>query len=255
MTLLSAAALFFAGLAAGALNALSGGGTFITFPSLLLAGVPAVAANATNTVAVTPGVAFSALAYRGELQKAPHRLPLALVSIVGGGLGALLLLRTPSTVFEGMVPYLLLAATLLFALGPTLGRRVVAAGPRSRRQAPGQFAALLTATFFISLYGGYFGAGLGIILHPVLSLFGLRDFHVANALRTFLAACINGVAVVAFAVSGVVWWPEAAVMLVGAIIGGYGGVRIFRRIPGHVLRRVVLGIACAMTAYFFARAH
>src|SRR5205807_960693 len=142
VTPLSAALLFLAAVLAGALNALSGGGTFITFPALLLAGIPAVSANATNTVALTPGVASSTLAYRAELRQAPHRIPLAIVALLGGGLGAVLLLSTPARLFEGIVPYLLLVATALFAMGPIVGRRIAAEGPQTMRQAPARFGAL-----------------------------------------------------------------------------------------------------------------
>ena len=253
---LIAVALFFVAMAGGALNALSGGGTFLVFPALLLVNVPAVVANATCTVALGPGVASSALAYRKELEGAPARLPLAIISVVGGTFGALLLLRTPSKVFEGLVPFLLLFATIVFAFGPSVTRRIGYAGDFAPgRHAVGQLTAILIIQFAISVYGGYFGAGIGILMLAALSFFGFREFHRANALRTFLAACINGVAMIAFIAAGAVAWSEAVVMLFGAVIGGYVGVRVLRRVSGLVLRRVVIGVALAMTVYFFIRAY
>ncbi|MBM2811076.1 MAG: hypothetical protein HW416_1835, partial [Chloroflexi bacterium] len=184
------------------------------------------------------------------------RRPLAVVSFLGGGLGALLLLKTPSTLFEGLIPFLLLFATLVLAFGPTVTRRLGhTGGPLSDAQPSGHVRTLLAIQFVIAIYGGYFGGGIGILMLAVLTFFGMKDFHSANALRTLLAASINGVAVVAFIIAGAVAWPEALVMLVGAIIGGYGGVRLFRRIPGPILRRGVIGLAAMMTVYFFWRAY
>jgi len=240
----------------GTINALAGGGTFLVFPTLLLTGVPAVPANATTSVALTPGVASSALAYRHELGRAERRLPLAVASIIGGTVGAIVLLRTPSHVFETLVPYLLLFAILLYAFGPTLTRRLGSTGAAlSRRQAAGHLAVLLTVQLVIALYGGYFGGGIGILMLAVFSLFGMKDFHRANALRTMLAACINSAAIIAFIIAGAVAWPQAIVMLVGAIIGGYGGVRLFRHVPGLILRRIVIAMALVMTVYLFIRAY
>ncbi len=256
MNLATEAGLFVAAVTGGALNALSGGGTFIVFPSLLLAGIPAVSANATNTVALWPGVVSSTFAYRAQLSAAPRRLSLAITSIIGGGAGALLLLKTPSHVFEGLVPFLMFFATVLFATGPTLSRklrrpeRVV-----SSRQASWQLVLLLSTQLVIALYGGYFGGGLGILMLAAFGLMGMTDFHATNALRTFLAACINGVAVIAFSIAGAVAWPEATLMLFGGIAGGYGGAKLVQRVKASVLRRVVIVVAAGMTAYFFFKTY
>ncbi|MDE3074508.1 MAG: sulfite exporter TauE/SafE family protein [Chloroflexota bacterium] len=253
---MTAGGLFLAAVVGGTLNAVSGGGTFVCFPSLLLAGVPAVSANATNTVALWPGVLSSTVAYRKEFGQAPHRLLLFVPSIAGGALGALVLLKTPSSIFEGLVPYLLLFATLLFAFGPAITRRFgPAGGPEAAHRPALPAAAAVAIQFVLALYGGYFGGGVGILILAALGVMGVVEFHIANALRTFLAVSINGVAVVAFVVAGAVAWPEASVMLVGSIAGGYGGVTVIRRIKPALLRRTVIGIGLGMTAYLFFRAY
>ena len=243
-------ALFAAALLAGALNSVAGGGSFITFPALLLSGVSPVHANATSTVALWPGTVASVAAYRRELGVAPNLLPLTLVSLLGGGLGALLLLHTPAATFSRLVPYLLLIATLLFAFSKQITARLprldMASGS-SRRT----LAAVLATQLVIASYGGYFGGGIGILMLAVMGLMGLTDINQMNGLKTLLASAINGVAVVAFVLAGAVEWPQALVMLAGGIIGGYGGAAVARRLDPQLIRRFALGVACTMTAYFF----
>jgi uncharacterized protein len=252
MTPASAAALFCVAVIGGIVNSIAGGGTFIVFPTLLLAGVPAIQANATNTTALWPGVMFSLFALRREAGKAPYKLLMGCTSLTGGALGALLLLRTPPSLFERSVPFLLLAATLMFALNPLVAKRLSGAhGPG--QVGAGRAAAMAVILFLIAIYGGYFGGGIGILILAALGLLGLTDFHDMNAFRLILSCSANAVAVVVFSLAGAVAWPEASVMLVGAILGGYGGARVMRRIPARFLRRFVIVLGFAMSAYFFFR--
>jgi uncharacterized membrane protein YfcA len=236
--------LFLAAMAAGAINSVAGGGTFITFPALLFAGVPPIAANATCTIAIWPGAISSAFAYRKELNLQRKNLALMFgISLLGGGLGALTLLATPSATFEFLIPWLLLAATLLFAFSPSL----------SRFTTHQKFPLLLSYAlqFSIAFYGGYFGAGIGILMLALLALLGMTEIHEMNALKTFLGTAINGVAVLVFVVSGAVVWSYAAVMVIGAIIGGYLGAHYAKKLPKQRVRQLVITIAASLTAWFF----
>lgn len=236
-----------AAFAAGAINAVAGGGTFLTFPMLVFAGVPPVQANATSTVALFPG-SFSAMAaYRkdiGQLKGVIHISSFFGISLVGGLLGALLLLWTPQEVFQWIIPWLLLFATLLFAFGKPVSawisrRYTMTAGP------------LLAVQFVVSIYGGYFGGGIGILMLASLGLFGLKDLHAMNGLKTMVVGSLNAVATVTFVAAGAVEWLAVAVMLPAAVAGGYGGAALARRVPQPVLRAFILAVASAMTGYFF----
>jgi len=233
---------------AGALNAVAGGGSFLTFPALVWSGLPELGANATSTVALWPGSLASVAGYRSELAST-WRLArsFAAVSMLGGGLGAALVVSTPSETFAAVLPFLLLAATLVFTFGPSLTAR--AAGDGVVRVTPG---ALLTQ-FVVGLYGGYFGGGIGLLMLASFTLLGLTDMHVMNGLKALLGAAINGLAVAAFVWAGLVSWPVAAVMALAAAAGGYGGASIFRRVPAARVRTGVVGFAWVMTAVFFAR--
>jgi uncharacterized membrane protein YfcA len=262
MTLPQVCLLFIAALLGGTINSVAGGGSFIGFPALLFTGVPAIQANATNTVALWPGVVASAGAYRQELAKQPRSLLLILggTSLIGGVLGALLLLRTPQRTFTLLIPPLLLMATLLFALSPRLTALL-----RQRRAARGQAAhslsdeklplgRLLLVSFFqliIATYGGYFGGGIGILMLATLGLMGMENIHEMNGLKTLLAGLINGVAVVTFVVAGAIFWPQALLMIVGAVIGGYGGAYYARKIDQRWVRLFVILVGVGMTIYFF----
>lgn len=240
--------LILAAFGAGLMNSVAGGGTFLTFPALVFAGIPSVMANATSTVAIFPGSLASAWAYRRDFPRVPG-LPTAVMlglSIAGGGLGALLLIWTPEKTFDALVPWLLLAATLLFAAGrkmtPIL-RRHIAIGPTT----------LGILQFAIAIYGGYFGGAMGIMMLALFSLYGLEDIHSMNALKTLLAGLLNAVAVVCFVAAGQVAWVPALTMLVSSVAGGYAGARIAQKMnPGHV-RLVVIAIGLVMTAAFFSR--
>lgn len=251
MTPLAALGLFGAGLLAGGINSVAGGGGFIAFPALLFHGVPPVPANATQTVALWPGVVASSGAYRRELCSAGQLLaPMLAVSFAGGLFGALLLLRTPEARFMALVPWLLLAATLLFTFGPLVTRRLQAHPHRLTR---GALVASLLAQFAAATYGGYFGAGLGIIMLALLASLGMENIHQMNAFKSVLGAAINGVAVVTFILSGAVVWPQALVMMAGAALGGYFGAWGAQKVEPGKVRSLVIVIGFALTAYFFAR--
>lgn len=259
MNLLDACLLFVAALVAGALNSVAGGGSFFSFPALLFTGVPPVNANATNTAAVWPGSMASVGAYRRELGKERRELLiLAPVSLVGGLLGARLLLGTSQSTFSKLLPYLMLLATLVFILGPRLtawmrarstraiGLKALHAGPSWRT-----LLGIGAAQFVISIYGGYFGGGIGILMLAALGLMGMENIHEMNALKTVLASIINGVAAVAFIIYGAVFWAQALLMIVAAIIGGYAGAAFARRLDPKAVRAFVIVVAVSMTVYFF----
>jgi uncharacterized membrane protein YfcA len=246
--------LFFAAGIAGTLNALAGGGSFISFPALLFTGVPPVEANATNTVALWPGLAASTVAYVKRLN-APARLlvPLLVTSVVGGWAGAQLLLKTPQRTFLHFVPWLMLSGTLLFAFGNKIrglaGASAVVDDLRAmswRAIAVSSFVELLVA-----IYGGYFGAGIGFITLAMLAALGMRDIHAMGAIRTLLAAAINLAAVVTFIFAGAVLWPQFAVMVAGALVGGWFGAHHAQKADPGKVRAIVIGIGLAMSAYFF----
>lgn len=253
MTIVDALILFGAAFLGGALNSVAGGGSFIAFPALVFTGVDVIHANATNTVALWPGSMASVWAYRRELSAQRREfILLGSVSLIGGILGALLLLRTPKEIFSVVLPYLLLTATLLF----TFGKRIT---DRLRTQAhghPTSRSALIGVTvlqLIISIYGGFFGGGIGILMLAALTIIGIENIHKMNALKTLLASLINGIAVLLFVFNGIVEWPQALLMVTGAIIGGYGGAHYARQLDPLVIRRFVIGVGFTMTIYFFVR--
>jgi uncharacterized protein len=246
--------LFFAAGIAGTLNALAGGGSFISFPALLFARVPPVQANATNTVALWPGLAASTIAYVKRLD-APRRLliPLLVTSVAGGWAGALLLLKTPQHTFLRFVPWLLLCGTLLFTFGNRIraiaGTSAVVDDLREiswRAIAVSSFVELLVA-----IYGGYFGAGIGFLALGMLAALGMRDIHAMGAIRTLLAVAINAAAVVTFILAGAVLWSQCVVMVVGALAGGWFGAHYAQKADPAKVRALVIAAGFAMTAYFF----
>jgi hypothetical protein len=249
LTLATGVLLFFAAVAGGAINSVAGGGSFVAFPALLFAGVPPVPANATNTIALWPGSLASVLAYRRELGDVKRELfPLAIAALLGGLGGSLLLLRTPEGTFVLLIPWLLLFATLLFTFGGAVARRLTHGA-----RAPLWLAAIVQLA--ISVYGGYFGGGMGIMMLAVLTLLGMTHIHRMNALKNVLGALINGVAVVAFVIAGAVRWAPGVVMIAGGITGGYAGAAIARRMSPKYVRWVVMGIAWGMTTYFFVKTY
>jgi hypothetical protein len=236
------------------MNAVAGGGTFFVFPALLFAGLPPVPANATNTVALWPGIAASVRAFWPRLNVSPRLLlPLVMASLLGGVGGALLLIRTPAEVFMKLVPWLMLAATVLFAFGGRLGRARAYGGAMETSG-----ARITVATLFellVAIYGGYFGGGIGILNLAMLGALGMSDIHDMNALKIVLVAIINGVAVVTFIVARAVYWPQAIVILAGAVLGGYFAAHYSQRLPASWVRGFVLLVGTGMTTYFFLRAH
>lgn len=248
--LLNAIVLFAAALLGGAINSVAGGGSFLTFPALVVSGVAPIYANATSTVALWPGSVASVGAYRRELGRARHTVLLSAVSLVGGIAGAILLLHTPSSAFQRLIPWLLLLATLVFAFGRHLTARLNA---RRARRGAGDLpiAGIAVVQLVIATYGGYFGGGIGILMLATLGLMGFENINEANAVKTLLASCINGIAVLAFVIARAVVWPQALVMLVAAIVGGYAGAATARRLPPWLVRYVVIAIGCVMTLYFF----
>ena len=246
--------LFTAAMLAGALNSVAGGGGFIAFPALLFAGTPPINANATNTIALWPGTMASVGAYRSELADSRTwrmMLPLFLVTVAGSLAGARLLLRTPQMTFMRQVPWLLLGATLLFTFGGRVTRWVrQRAGQRvhASRLAVVGVAAL---QLLVSIYIGYFGAGAGILMLALFAVMGMENIHTMNAFKTVLASCANGVAMITFIVAKAVVWPQAVLMIAGAIVGGYGGAWYAQKLDQKVVRYLVIAIGAGMSAYFF----
>jgi len=246
--------LFLAASTAGTLNALAGGGSFISFPALLFLRIPPVQANATNTVALWPGLAASTIAYLKRL-KAPWRLliPLLATSVVGGWAGALLLLKTPQHTFLYLVPWLLLSGTLLFAFGNTI-RDIAGKTSVIDDLSATSWQAIIVSSFLelpVAVYGGYFGAGIGFIILGMLAALGMRDIHAMGAIRTLLAAAINAAAVVTFIVAGAVMWRQCAVMVAGALAGGWFGAHYAQKADPRKVRAFVIGLGIAMSLYFF----
>ncbi|MFN8007483.1 MAG: sulfite exporter TauE/SafE family protein [Terriglobia bacterium] len=243
---------FSAAVLGGALNSVAGGGSFFTFPALVLFGMPPVNANATNTVVLWPGSLASVHAYRKEFATEKHRLRVyGAVSLLGGVLGALLLLNTKQSTFQKLIPYLLLLATLLFTFGGS-----AAAWVRSRFRfdhdstSRGQIG-ILFLQLLIAIYGGYFGGGIGILMLALLSVLGMENIHAMNALKTLFATCINGMAVITFIVAGAVIWSKASLMIGGAVLGGYGGAYFAQKINPLWVRRFVTFTGLILTVYFF----
>jgi uncharacterized protein len=244
--------LFFAALLGGALNAVAGGGSFVAFPALLFTGVPPVPANATNTVALWTGLTFSGGAFRHHLKVQRRVLwSLVAVSLAGGVIGALLLLRTPGQTFLKVLPWLMLFAVMLFIFGPRLTRKVqVVQEPTGK--------AILAASFFqllVAIYGGYFGGGMGFVILAMLTAFGMADIHEMNAFKIVLSSATNGIAVVIFIVRHAVYWPQALIMILGAALGGYFGAHYSLRLPRVWVRWFVIAVGAGMTSYFFVRAY
>ena len=253
LTLQHAIFLLAASILGGALNAVAGGGSFVTFPALMFTGVPPIAANATNTVALWAGVTASTGAYRNRLD-VPRRvlLPLIVASVAGGLVGAYLLLKTPAHTFLRVLPWLMLAATLLFTFGARLARKRPGI---AHNATTGTILAATVCELFIGIYGGYFGGGMSIVILALLAAVGMTEIHSMNALKSVLGSTTNGLATLAFIAARVVYWPQAVVMLLGAILGGYFGAHYAQRLPRSWVRGGVILTGIAMTAYFFIKAY
>jgi uncharacterized membrane protein YfcA len=243
-TLLLIAAGFFAGI----LNTIAGGGTFLTFPALVLVGIPPVAANATSTVAAFPGYLAGAVGFRRELAAftGPELLRHLCVTMAGGLVGSLLLLFSSNDAFSALVPFLLFAATLAFLYGD----RVRGFAARHRLSPRPQGAGGL---FAVCVYGGYFNGGLGIILLALFALWGMTDIHRMNGLKTATSFALASISTVIFATAGLVHWPEAVVMMVATTVGGYAGAPLARALPRPLIRGVIAAIGFGTSALFFFR--
>lgn len=242
--------IFAAGVAAGAINSIAGGGTLISFPALLWIGRDPIVANATNTVAIWPGSLAGAYGFRRELSTVRRWLLLLIVpSLLGGALGSWLLLRTPSSVFERLVPFLILGATLLLAFQELISKRFIP----PTRQEPHHLTAVFIFQLLVGIYGGYFGAGMGILMLAALGLIGLTDLHQMNGLKNVLAVAINGIAAIYFAFAKAVSWNDVLVMMTGTLIGGYLGARLARRLGRRFVRIAVVVIGMVMSVALFLK--
>ncbi|MCU0242695.1 MAG: sulfite exporter TauE/SafE family protein [Vicinamibacteria bacterium] len=239
---------------AGMINSVAGGGTLVSFPALIWIGVDPVVANATNTVAVWPGAFAAMLGYRQELASGRRFIALLIApSLIGGVLGAVLLLRTPTRVFVSIVPFLILGATLLIALQDPIARLLGLTD--DARRSRHFYAGAMAFQLLVAIYGGYFGAGIGILMLAALGFLGLTDIHRMNAIKTLLGASINGVAALYFAASGAVNWRAGLVMAIAAMIGGYGGAGLAKRLGKTFVRRtiVVIGLLMALALFLKGR--
>jgi uncharacterized membrane protein YfcA len=250
-----AAAAFGASFLAGAINSVAGGGTLISFPTLIWLGLDSVGANATSTVAIWPGTVGSVWGYRKELRGAePRFLAMVVPSLAGGLLGAWLLRFTPQALFDRLVPYLILSATLLFMVQEPL-QRLLKTADAARHRSRGWFVGGLLFQLLVGLYGGYFGAGIGILMLAALSILGLQDIHEMNALKVILGGSVNGIATVYFVWERMVYWPYVLLMAVAAIAGGVGGAGPARRKGRTAVRRVVVAVGLLMALSLFLKAH
>ena len=243
---------------AGVLNAVAGGGSFLSFPAMLGVGILPVQANATNTVAIWPGQLTSVAAYRDDVRKNLRAaLLMGLAGLLGGTAGAAVLLNTPQMTFMRLVPWLLLGAASIFAVSGPVSRRLERLKAERRQQAlAGHIHAprrvpLFFVTIAVSFYVGYFGAGAGFLFMTMLALFGYEDIHAINALKVVANLLANGIAFVIFVVDGQVVWRYCLAAMVAAAIGGYYSASFAKRIPQRVLRALVVAIGMGMAAWFF----
>jgi uncharacterized membrane protein YfcA len=250
--------LCLAAVLAGAVNAIAGGGTLLTFPVLFAAlgssGSAAVLANGTSTVALVPGSIAALVGYRREIQQERRWAGLLLVpSLLGGLAGSLLVVMLPGESFKAAVPWLILGATLLFLLQPQIARWTGIATAHAGTHSARLIAGAIAFQFAVAVYGGYFGAGAGILMLSALAMMGLGDIHRMNAVKTLLSSTINGTSVVVFVATGNVHWPYALAMAISASLGGYFGARTARRFDRAAVRVVIVTIGLSLAAYYFYR--
>jgi uncharacterized membrane protein YfcA len=250
---LHAAVAFGAAFLAGAINSVAGGGTLVSFPALIWLGMNSVAANATSTVAIWPGTVGSIWGYRRELGEAEPRFRVLIVpSLVGGIAGALLLRWTPPSIFDKLVPYLILFATLLFMAQEPVQRKLKTADAGTRHSTRWLAGAILFQ-LCVGIYGGYFGAGIGILMLAALSILGLQDIHEMNSLKVVFGGSINGIAALYFIYAGMVEWPYVLIMAAGAILGGFLGAGTARKLGRTAVRRIVIAIGFFMAISLFVK--
>ncbi len=248
MTTWQIALVGLAAFCAGAMNSVAGGGTFFSFPALLAVGVPPIAANASNSVALWPASLSGAWAYRKELKRYKRYLiPMGIVSLLGGIGGGLLLLSTKDATFSRLIPWLLLFATVLFAFSGRISTLLRG----SAFDAPNNSVTAIAGQAIVSIYGGFFGAGMGILMLASLAMAGHDDVHEINAIKNFLSAIIYSVTVLTFVIAGTVNWPYTVIMLATATLGGYWGATIARKIPALWLRRFIIAVGFVLSVLYF----
>jgi uncharacterized protein len=253
MTLNETLALAAAGIVAGAMNAVAGGGTLVTFPTLLFFNTPPIVANATSTLALVIGTAGSLYGFRRHVASVKVWLKRFVpVSILGGLIGSVLLTRTSNETFAKMVPFLLFFATVLF-LSQGMIRRLARIEAGAAAHATHHIWAAVLFQFAVAIYGGYFGAGIGILMLASLGLLGLSDIHEMNTVKTVLSSLINTVAALWFVIAGLVHWPKASVMTVGAVAGYYLGSHYSQRLPQRRVRQIITAIGFLLSAVTFYR--
>jgi uncharacterized membrane protein YfcA len=258
MTLLDACLVAVGAFLAGGMNAMAGGGTFFSFPAMLAAGVPPVMANASNTVALWPASLSSAWAYRREVRRHGRwAVLLGVISIIGGLAGGLLLLATSNEAFSRLIPWLLLVATLLFTFSSQVGRMVGWFKQRMGMKAAASPGSAGGAVFqlMVAIYGGFFGAGMGILTLAALAIQGFEDMQDLNALKNLTSALNYTVAAMTFIIAGAISWPHTLIALVTAAMGGYVGASLARRMPSIWLRRLVIAVGSILTVVYFGKTY
>lgn len=239
---------------AGVINSMAGGGTLVSFPTMVWLGRPPIMANATNAVALWPGSLSAMFGYRDDMRRMRRWLFLLTIpSVAGGALGAILLLHTSEKTFSRIIPFLILGATLLLAAQELISRKLNLIARAHEKPTAGWVVFVFTFQLLVGLYGGYFGAGMGILMLAALGLIGLTDMHEMNGLKNLLAVCINGVAAIYFALSGAVLWVDAAVMAAAAIAGGFAGAKLAKRLGRKFVRGAVVAIGLIMTIALFLK--
>ena len=249
--------LFFAAAIGGGLNAVAGGGSFLTLPALIFAGVSPVVANATSTLALWPASISSTFAYRGDIRTSRRWLViLGFTSVAGGLAGAQLLVRTSDSSFLRLLPWLMLVAAATFTFGSTLRPQAAASGSHRFEQGGAWHPSMLGVVaiqLVIAAYGGYFGGGMGIMMLATFALAGMTNIHEMNGLKALLGVSINGLALLTFVLSGAIQWQDGLTMAAGGILGGYSAAAFARKLAPRYVRIFVIVVGWTMTAYFFAR--
>ena len=248
--------IFVAAMLAGGLNGIAGGGSFILFPVLMFVGIPPIAANATNSIALLPGTLASAGAYRHEFTEDRRSLVrVCILGAIGGLIGAILLLKTPSEVFLRVLPYLLLIATCAFAFSKNLTAWVEKQQAQFTRLKELRSSLINILQLVVAVYGGFFGGGMGILFLASFALMGMTNINRMNAYKTILTSCINAITVIPFMIAGAIRWQEGAIAAIGAVIGGYITAYYAQKLAPILVRRFVIGVGSAMTLYFFVKSY
>lgn len=244
--------LFSAGFFGGLLNSVAGGGSFLTFPALLFVGVPPISANATNTFASCAGYLSGAYAFREDLNAHKKELPrLILISLIGGVLGAWLLLQTPESLFREAIPWLLLLATVLFIFGGTINHYLKQQASQHQYASLLGHALLLLILLGVCVYGGFFNAGLGIIVLSYLALAGYVNINAMNGIKLLISSVVSLIAIALFIYDGVIAWYDGFIVLAGTLVGGYLAAHIAKRLSQQTVRVFVMVVSCSITLYFF----